>query len=221
MSHSINPPGVDLSQFLTENNDICYMGSPVLQMLIHAGYPDRTIKSFYFFGYHTWIDTLSLDTIFVLSWSISTQFSTFPIDCLFFFLYLSLYVLSCSQHNTRNTIWLVMIHQSVYSQHRLSDHPKIYLLSCLSKQSFSSTRSCAGTVLAAVLLSMGGPLKRGPLTWARRRSEFPGSLEGVASQEGQLQLTSLQHHFWIERMELLDSEGKTQGNTVDWRGNLK
>ena len=57
--------------------------------------------------------------------------------------------------------------------------------------------------LFVVLLSMGGPL-----TWARRGSEFPGSLEGVVLQEERLQLASLQHHFWIERMKLLDDKGK-------------
>ena len=42
----------------------------------------------------------------------------------------------------------------------------------------------------------------------RRGSEFPGSLEDVVLQEGQLQLALLQHHFQIERRKLLDSKGK-------------
>ena len=80
------------------------------------------------------------------------------------FLCLSPYVSSCSWQTTRNIMWLVTVHQTVYSWHQLSDCHTIYLTIELLKQFILPTGSCASTSSAALSASHGSKF-RTSWTW--------------------------------------------------------
>ena len=94
----------------------------------------QTLFSLFFFSPFFWPNFLTLLTNTLL----------FP------YVYLS-YASSCLQQNGKDTIWLVLVHQTTYSWHWLLNHHMIYLATKSPKQSISNatTGSCMGTLSVA------------------------------------------------------------------------
>ena len=124
-------------------------------------------------GHSFFLLLLSSDIIFThLFQSIfdPTSLPSFTDTHFFSYVYLS-YASSHSWQDNKDTIWLVMVHWSTYSQHWLLDCHTIYLAMESPKQPISNltTRSCAGTPSVALSIFYWSKF-RTSWTWNERRS---------------------------------------------------